>query len=180
MSATETLRKDHKEIRRFDKVIVRCYTRLNDGYEIPFSDIEKMVTIMAEFLDSIHYSREEDAYFPCVLTYGSLKNEIRKFMIEHEFSRRIASKVAKHLQAWKDGQDQREPVARFLKAYHVYLDDHMTKEEKFFDSVENEVLSQEEEEMMYEEFRSVTTISAKLDEMLKLIDYLENTPWMRS
>ena len=180
MSATETLRNDHKQIRRLEKIIVQCYTKLYAGQDIPFSDIEKIITIMSEFLDAIHYAREENQYFPCIASYDSLKEEIRAFMIEHEFGRGIAASISRHLQKWKDGENEREPVARFLKAYAVYLNDHMTKEEQFFDITEKQVLSQEEEKMMYEEFRAVTAVVTKLDDMIKLLDYLEQTPWMKS
>jgi hemerythrin-like domain-containing protein len=180
MSGTETLRNDHKQIRRLEKVIVKCYAKLYEGIDIPFSDLDVMVTIMAEFLDAVHYAREEDQYFPCVASYDSLKTEIRVFMIEHEFGRRIASNISKHLQRWKSGEDRREPVARFLKAYAVYLDDHLTKEDKFFDDAQNQVLSQEEEKMMYEEFRAVTAVITKFDDLVKSIDHLESTPWMKS
>jgi hemerythrin-like domain-containing protein len=180
MNATDSLRNDHKQIRRLEKIITQCYTKLYAGDTIPFSNIEKMVSIMSEFLDAIHYSREEDAYFPCVASYGSLKDEIKAFMIEHEFSRRIAGNIARHLKNWKEGKDDREPVARFLKAYAVYLNDHITKEEKFFDKAESQVLSQEEEKMMYEEFRAVNAVVTKLDEMTKSLDSLEQEPWMKS
>ena len=180
MSATETLRNDHRQIRRLEKNVIKCYTKLYTGENIPLGDIEKITTIMAEFLDAIHYSREVDAYFPCVASYGSLKEEIRAFMIEHEFSRRIASNISKHLQKWKNGEDNREPVARFLKAYAVYLNDHITKEEKFFDQVESQILSQEEEKMIFEEFRAVIAVAKKIDEMIQSIDYLEQTFWMKN
>jgi hemerythrin-like domain-containing protein len=180
MSGTEILRNDHRQIRRLEKIVARCYTKLSEGMDVPFSDIDIMVLIMSEFLDAIHYAREEDQYFPCVASYDSLKQEIRAFMIEHEFGRRIAANISKYLQKWKLGEDQREPVARFLKTYAVYLDDHLTKEDKFFDVAENQVLSQDEEKMMYEEFRAVTAVATKLDEMMKSMDYLESTPWMKS
>jgi len=179
MSATESLRNDHKQIRRLEKIIIQCYTKLNAGHDIPFSDIEQMTIIMSEFLDAIHYSREEDAYFPCVTSYDSLKEEIRGFMIEHEFARRIAKSISTHLSSWKKGNNEREPVARFLKTYAVYLNDHITKEDRFFDISEKEILSQEEEKLMYEEFRAVTAITTKLDEMVQLISKLELQPWMK-
>lgn len=179
MSATETLRKDHIQIRRLEKIITKCYKKLYTGQNIPFSDIEQMTLIMSEFLDAIHYSREEDAYFPCVASYDSLKKEIRAFMIEHEFGRRIAKSVLTHLQRWKEGQDAREPVARFLRTYAIYLDEHITKEERFFDIAQKEILSQEEEKMMYEEFRAVTAVTTKLDEMIKSIETLEEKIWMK-
>ncbi|MBI1661915.1 MAG: hemerythrin domain-containing protein [Nitrosopumilus sp.] len=180
MSGTETLREDHKQIRRLEKVIIKCYTELYAGKNIPFSDIDKITLIIEEFLDSIHYSREEDSYFPCVATYDHLKQEIRGLLIEHEFSRRIALQIKKHLKRWKEGEDAREPVARYLKTYSVYLMDHMNKEEDFFDKAEAEVLSREEENDMYEQFRSVMTISKKMEDMIKEIEYLENQSWVQN
>jgi len=180
LSATDTLREDHKQIKRLEKIIVKCYTILYEGKDIPLSDIEKINEVIAEFLDSIHYSREEDSYFPCVASYDHLKEEIRGLMIEHEFSRRIAKSIEKHLNRWKEGQDAREPVARFLRTYSIYLQDHMSKEEKFFDKAESEVLSKEEEFEMYEQFKSVMAISKKMQDMIKEIEYLENQPWFQN
>ena len=180
MSATETLREDHKQIKRLEQVIIKCYTELYAGKNIPLSDIDKITLIIEEFLDSIHYSREEDSYFPCVVTYDHLKQEIRSLLIEHEFSRRIAIQIKKYLKRWKDGEDAREPVARYLKTYSIYLIDHMTKEESFFDKAESEVLSKEDEYDMYEQFKSVMTISKKMEDMIKEIEYLEDQSWFQN
>ena len=180
MSATETLREDHKQIRRLEKVIIKCYTDLYSGKNIPFSDLDKITLIIEEFLDSIHYSREEDSYFPCVVSYDHLKEEIRSLLIEHEFSRRIALQIKKHVKSWKEGKDAREPVARYLKTYSIYLMDHMKKEENFFDKAEAEVISKEEEYDMYEQFKSVMTISKKMEDMIKEIEYLENQFWIKN
>ena len=179
MSATKTLRNDHNQIKRLEKVISKCYQALYDGKDIPFSDIEKITIIISEFLDSIHYSREENSYFPCVASYD-LKKEIRTFLIEHEFGRRVARQISKHLQRWKKGEDAREPVARFLRTYSIYLIDHISKEENFFDKAEQIVLSKEEEQEMYEQFKSVMSITKKIDEMVKEIDSLEQQPWFKN
>ena len=180
MSASDILRKDHYQIKRLEKIINKCYHELYAGKTIPFSDLEIITLVIAEFLDSIHYSREEGSYFPCVASYGSLNKEIRTFLIEHEFGRRVANKIAKHLQQWKTGIDSREPVARYLRTYSIYLQDHMTKEEDFFDKAEQTVLSKEEEQEMFEQFQSVMAITKKIDEMIKQIDYLENQIWFKT
>ena len=180
LSATESLREDHKQIKRLDKIIIKCYTELYTGKNIPLSDINKISLVIDEFLDSIHYSREEDSYFPCVASYDHLKEEIHKLLVEHEFSRRIALQIKKYLKLWKEGKDAREPVARYLKTYSTYLMDHMTKEENFFDKAEAEVLSKEEEYDMYEQFKSVMTISKKMEDMIKEIEYLENQSWFKN
>ncbi|HSB50708.1 MAG TPA: hemerythrin domain-containing protein [Nitrosopumilaceae archaeon] len=180
MSATQTLRNDHNQIKRLEKIISKCYQTLYDGTDIPFSDIEKIITIISEFLDSIHYSREENSYFPCVASYDSLKKEIRIFLIEHEFGRRIARSISKHLQRWKKGEDARESVARYLRTYSIYLIDHISKEETFFNQVEETILSKAEEQEMYDQFKSVMSIAKKIDEMVKEIDYLEQQPWFKN
>ena len=179
MSATQTLRNDHIQIRRLENIITKCYQKLYAGENILLSDIEKTTTIISEFLDAIHYSREEDAYFPCVAAYDSLKKEIRAFMIEHEFGRRIAKSITIHLKRWKEGHEAREPVARFLKTYSIYLNDHMTKEQHFFDVAEKEILDPEEEKMMYEEFKAVTAVMTRFDQMLESIESLEQKDWMK-
>ena len=179
MSATELLRNDHNQIKRLEKLVSKCSQELYSGNDIPFSDIEKITVIISEFLDSIHYSREENSYFPCVASYDSLKKEIRAFLIEHEFGRRIAANISKHLQNWKNGQDSREPVARFLRTYSIYLKDHLSKEEDFFEKAEETILSPEEEKEMYEQFQSVMAITKKVEEMIKEIDFLESQIWFK-
>ncbi len=180
MSATDALREDHKQIKRLEKIIIKCYTELCAGKNIPLDDIDKITLVIEEFLDSIHYSREEGSYFPCVASYDHLKEEIHKLLVEHEFSRRIGLQIKKYLKKWKEGEDAREPVARYLRTYSIYLIDHMAKEENFFDKAESEVLSKEEEYDMYEQFKSVMTISKKLEDMIKEIEYLENQSWFQN
>ena len=180
MSATDTLRDDHKQIKRLDKIVSKCSSDIYAGKTIPFHDLDKITLIISEFLDSIHYSREEDSYFPCVASYDHLKKEIRELLIEHEFSRTIASKITFHLKRWKNGDDSSEPVARFLRTYSIYLNEHMSREEDFFERAEKEVLSKEEEKDMFEDFQSAMAITKKMESILKEIDYLENQQWFKN
>jgi len=180
MSASDVLRKDHEEIMKLEKVISRCYQNLYDGHHIPFTDIEKITFLISEFLDSIHFTREEGSYFPCVASYDTLRKEISVLLIEHEFSRNIAKKLSEYLTKWKNGEDMREPVARYLRTYSIFLIDHMSKEEDFFNKAENIVLSKEEEREMYEQFTSVSTISTKLSELLNEIKQLQEKAWFTS
>jgi len=71
------------------------------GADIPFSDIDKINFLIAEFLDSVHFTREEGSYFPCVASYDHLNKEIRELLIEHEFSRNIARSISKNLKPSK-------------------------------------------------------------------------------
>ena len=59
----------------------------------------------------------------------------------------------------------------------MFLNDHLNKENKFFDDAEADVLTREEEADMYEEYRSVFAIVKKIDEMIAEIDWLESRDW---
>ena len=177
MSASDVLRKDHEEIMKLEKVISSCYQNLYEGHHIPFTDIEKITFLISEFLDSIHFTREEGSYFPCVASYDTLRKEISALLIEHEFSRNIAKKLSEYLAKWKNGEDMREPVARYLRTYSIFLIDHMSKEEDFFAKAENTVLSKEEEREMYEQFTSDSTISTNVSELLNEIKQLQEKSW---
>ena len=97
MSASEFLRKEHEEIMRLEKLVTKCSKSLYDGKDVPFSHIDKINFLIAEFLDSIHFTREEGSYFPCVASYDHLNQEIRALLIEHEFSRNIAKQISENL-----------------------------------------------------------------------------------
>ena len=180
MSATNQLRADHDQIRRLEKVVLKCADELYKGTKIPFSDLRKITIVISEFVDTIHHSREEDSYFPCVASYDTLKDQIRKFLIEHEFGRNIARQISHHLKRWENGEDAQEPVSRYLRTYGIFLFDHLNKENKFFDDVEDDILSKEEEVEMYEQYKSVFAIVKKVEDMIKDIDYLENQPWAKN
>lgn len=175
MSATELLREDHRLAWRLEKVIVSCADALEEGQPVPLGDIVKISDVIDGFLDAVHHMREEDTYFPCVGAYG-MQDEIRKFLIEHEFGRRIASKIAMHTGQWQKGQDAREPVARYLRAYAIFLRDHITKEEKFFDDAER-TISKEEELEMREYFESALLAAKTPGRIDKEISELEAADW---
>jgi len=92
----------------------------------------------------------------------------------------IASKITLHLKRWKNGDDSSEPVARFLRTYSIYLNEHMSREEDFFERAEKEVLSKEEEKDMFEDFQSAMAITKKMESILKEIDNLENQQWFKN
>ncbi|MCY3854431.1 MAG: hemerythrin domain-containing protein [Thaumarchaeota archaeon] len=179
MNATDVLKKDHVEIRRFEKIIAKCSLLLYKKNNVPIKDLEKISFIISEFLDAIHYTREENSYFACVSSYDILQKEIRTFLIEHEFSRRISQKIMLYLQSMKNGNDEKEKLARFLKTYSIYLNDHLAKESKFFDHAQK-VLSVEEEAAMLEQFQSFVLITTKINEIIKQIGYLENQSWYKN
>jgi hemerythrin-like domain-containing protein len=183
LKATGDLKNDHFIIRRLGTIVQTCSDKLYLNEDVPIEDIELISVVIEEFVDKFHHGKEEKAYFPETKDKDSFSEDIRKFLIEHELGRRIAKMLRRHLNSWKKGIDSREPVARFLKSYAIFISDHTGKEDKFFDVVEEKKCLTEEEDLLlikhYESCRSQVGGKIRMQQMLKLIDYLETIDWMK-
>lgn len=182
MDATRDLKQDHIILRRLRDIAQKCSNKLYANENIPIEDIKIISVVIEEFVDRFHHGKEEQAYFPETKDKDSFSEDIRKFLIEHELGRRIAKMLLYQLQKWNKGIDYREPIARFLKSYAVFLTDHTRKEDKFFDLIENKKsISWEENERLmklYEDCRNQVGGKARMEQMMKLIEYLEEREWM--
>jgi hemerythrin-like domain-containing protein len=183
LKATSDLKNDHITVRRLGTIVQNCSDKLYLNQDIPIEDIELISVIIEEFVDRFHHGKEEQAYFPETRDKDNFGEDIRKFLIEHELGRRIAKMLRGHLTSWKKGIDSREPVARFLKSYAVFISDHTGKEDKFFDGVEEKKCLSAEEDLMlikhYESCRNQAGGKVRMEHMLKLIDHLETKDWMK-
>jgi hemerythrin-like domain-containing protein len=183
--STQNLKQDHITARRLRDIVQICSDKLYANESIPLEDIEIISVVIEEFVDNFHHGKEEQVYFPQTRYKNGFGEDVRKFLIEHELGRRIARMLLKDLKKWKEsGNDLgREPVARFLKSYAVFITDHTGKEDSFFDIIEEKgSISNEEDEMLmrhYENCRSNVGGKERIEQMLKLIEYLESRNWMR-
>jgi hemerythrin-like domain-containing protein len=181
MSATDDLLQDHLFIRRLQVVIEKCYALLYEGRDVPFGDLVKIADMIEQFVDAFHHGKEENRYFPETEGKDHYSEEIRKFVIEHELGRRIATRVRIHLEEFLQGKDAREPLARYLKAYSVFIMDHTSKEDLFFNDVkQRRSLSDGEEKDLKSEFdRMRHECVRKSGNMAKILEQLENSDWAR-
>ncbi len=153
---------------------------------VPIEDLEIISVIIEEFVDKFHHGKEEQAYFPETKDKNGFSEDIRKFLIEHELGRRIARMFLRNLNTWREGGEKgsTEPLARFLKSYSVFITDHTGKEDKFFDRIEDKSsLSDQENEILtkhFENCRNQVGGIVRIEQMMKLIEYLEDREWMKS
>lgn len=157
--------------------------------DILLEDLEIASVIMEELIDTFHHGKEEEAYFPSTHNKNSFSEDIRKFLIEHELGRRISRMFKRELLIWRkcitEGKQtgSKEHIARFLKSYAVFITDHLGKEDKFFDIVEGKgSISLAEDKMIrnhYELCKNKSGGQARIEELLKLLEYLEHRDWMK-
>ena len=189
--ATSDLKKDHLFVRRFGEVIQKCSDKIyaDEDSDILLEDLEIVSVVMEELIDTFHHGKEEKAYFPSTQNKNNFSEDVRKFLIEHELGRRISRMFKRELLIWRkciiEGKQvgSKEPIARFLKSYAVFITDHLGKEDKFFDSVENkDVISIDEDKVIryhYELCKNKSGGQARIEELLKLLEYLEHREWIK-
>lgn len=155
--------------------------------DIPIEYIQIISVVIEEFVDGFHHGKEEKAYFPVTKYKNSFSEDIRKFLIEHEFTRRIAKMLRRELDNLIDHDlynktrelkwinKSNEPVARFLKSYSIFVFDQTGKEDVFFKKIlEKHVLSEEEDIQLVkhsELCRNQTGDRTRIEEMIRLVKY---------
>jgi hemerythrin-like domain-containing protein len=204
--STQELKHDHITVRRLKNIIERCSDKLYANENIPIEDIEIISVVIEEFVDRFHHGKEEQAYFPKTKDKDGFAEDIRKFLIEHELGKRIATMLRRELNIWKqnknkkngtktqpekdkkiivENEDQKvkEPTARFLKSYAVFITDHTGKEDKFFDLIQQKnSISTKEDQMLlqhYEVCKNQLGGKDRVEQMIRLVEYLEDRWWMK-
>jgi hemerythrin-like domain-containing protein len=195
LNSTQNLKSDHSIVRRLGQIAEICSMKLYKDEDIPIEDLEIISVVMEEFVDRFHHGKEEQSYFPQTKDKDGFSEDIRKFLIEHELGRRIAKMFRKELKEMKNNiknisdkeksrnniSQIKEPVARFLKAYSVFITDHTQKEDKFFDLIENKHSISDEEDIQikqhYENCKNRIGGELRIQKMLDLLKYLENREW---
>ena len=206
MYSTQDLKHDHITVRRLKNIIERCSDKLYANENIPIEDIEIISVVIEEFVDRFHHGKEEQAYFPKTKDKDGFAEDIRKFLIEHELGKRIATMLRRELNIWKQNKNKKngtktqpekdkkiivenedpkvkEPTARFLKSYAVFITDHTGKEDKFFDLIQQKnSISTKEDQMLlqhYEVCKNQLGGKDRVEQMIRLVEYLEDRWWMK-
>jgi hemerythrin-like domain-containing protein len=192
---------EHLIVRQIGNIAQKCSDRLYANEDIPIEDIQIVSVVIEEFIDVFHHGKEEKAYFPITRGKDGFSEDIRKFLIEHELGRRIANMLRRELNALTEQEHDhgnnskgagiglkwnnrsKEPVARFLKSYAIFVSDHTAKEDTFFKIIqEKNSISEEEDRKLlrhYEACKGKIGGQARIEEMVKLIDYLEGREWAK-
>lgn len=184
-SATDNLREEHRIAKRLRRIAKSCSDAIYAGNDIPLDDIKSIIIVIEEFIDRCHHTKEECAYFPA--THGvnaDMDREANALVIEHELGRRIARFLDRSLSKWRENGNEKEPVARFLKAYVDFLDVHTAREEKFFDWVDANVkVSEEDQHNVMEKFEEIEEEKighGRHHELEGMVEELEKKSWMTS
>jgi hemerythrin-like domain-containing protein len=92
--------------------------------------------------------------------------------------------LSRNIKEWRAGVESREAVARYLKAYSVFISDHTRKEDEFFDLIEFKgSISEKEHAILMEHYKLCQADvggEVRMEQMLRMLEFLENRNWMKS
>jgi hemerythrin-like domain-containing protein len=178
MNSTQNLLDEHSIVRRLGNIVKKCSDGLYSNQNIP---IEDYFFCHRKVCRCISSWKGKKRYFPVTKDKNSFSENIQKFLIEHEFGKRIAKMLRRELELLidYDKYDQskglkwntnksKEPVARFLKSYSVFVFDHTGKEDVFFKMIQEKHGISDEEDIQfvkhYEICRTKTGGQARIEE----------------
>ena len=126
---TTSLRKDHDLIEKVISAMQATVSLLKDGRKIPESILLPTIDFSKNFTNVCHHGKEEDALFPALGKVGVPTNmgPVRKMIMEHETTRRIAEKIEEFAKTYLDTGDSSNLIEG-IELYIEHVNAHLWKE----------------------------------------------------
>lgn len=131
MRATETLKAEHRGIRRALAVLEALAARA-DGGEAPRSgDAEALVEFFTVFADGCHHAKEERILFPELATRGLAAGQgpVDLLLEQHAEGRRLVGRLRRELPALDADPAARRRFAAAAHEYAALLEEHIALED---------------------------------------------------
>ena len=126
---TTPLRRDHDLIEKVISAMQATVSLLKDGKKIPESILLPTIDFTNNFTNVCHHSKEEDALFPALGKVGVPTNmgPIRKMIMEHETTKKIAEKIEEFAKTYLDTGDSSNLIEG-IEVYIEHVNAHLWKE----------------------------------------------------
>jgi hemerythrin-like domain-containing protein len=173
--ATEDLINNHTIIQKVMDVMERI-TKVKD----PDSEhLEFIVSFIREYADGFHHAKEEGLLFPKLVEKG-IPNEfgpVGMMLREHDEGRKYVKGMADNISLYKSGKrDALQDVYLNMRSYISLLRNHITKEDNILFRMADQVLSDEEQTRLLEQFSKTESSGigkARIDAFLVKIQEME-------
>ena len=126
---TSLLRKDHDLIEKAISAMQTTVSLLKNGKKIPESILLPTIDFSKNFTNVCHHGKEEDALFPALGKVGVPTNmgPIRKMIMEHETTKKIAEKIEEFAKTYLDTGDSVNLIEG-IELYIEHVNAHLWKE----------------------------------------------------
>jgi hemerythrin-like domain-containing protein len=158
MTALDSLKEDHKLIRRYLDNLLLAHDFLVDREEVPTSVFDKTLEFSKQFMNKYHHYREEYILFLKLAEKkgGSIDPQIVSLRDQHERSRNLVSQIKEALKGYKNNDEV--GVSRLVEnvGYYVSLErQHVNRENHVFYPMAEEAFSDAEMKEFDAEFAKI-------------------------
>ena len=161
---TARLQKEHQIIHKVVAAMVGLADRLETGHEIKRETLADVVKFMHGFADQLHEEKEESYLFPLLERKGlSVRScPMRMLVHEHQLARSLVTRLADNADAYHGGDAAAtnalvESLRRLADLYPL----HVWREDLLLFPKADDVLSQEDDERLMEDFAAAEEDAGK-------------------
>jgi hemerythrin-like domain-containing protein len=158
MTPTEDLIREHKAIKAMLRIMRKIAQEIKTGKGFDANDMEGIVDFLITFADKCHHGKEETALFPALVSAGIPKENgpVGLMLREHVIARGFINDINTGLENGKNGVDGSvDTMASDLINYVTLMQDHIEKEEKHLFPTADEVLSEQNQHDITEQFEKI-------------------------
>jgi len=153
--AIETLKTEHRAIKRMLEVLDAVCERLRTGERIDPAHLNQIIKFFQEFADRCHHGKEEEIFFPALEMAGIPKEggPIGVMLHEHDQMRVVMKGLAEAAGRYQAGEmNAGADIIRYASDYAALLRRHIEKEHHVLFQMAEQHLSPEEERELAERF----------------------------
>ena len=153
-TATANLENDHIHILRLIDVMEQITKR----QEADVAHLEMIVDLIRNFSDGLHHAKEEKLLFPKMVEkgYSFQQGPVAVMMHDHVQGRNFVKEIVDNISLYKTGnKDAVNGIYKNMQGYVDLLRAHITKENNILFRMADNVLSNEEQILLLEQFKKV-------------------------
>ena len=166
--ATDNLIDDHTIIQEVMDIMEHI-TKKNDP---DIEHLEFVVSFIREFADGCHHAKEEGLLFPKLVDKGIPKEHgpIGMMLMEHEEGRNFVKGMAENIALYKSGKKEvLKTVYQNMNSYIDLLRNHISKENNVLFRMADQVLSDNEQNQLLDQFGIAETANIGQDKIDKYL-----------
>ncbi len=176
MTATENLKNDHVNILR----LIDIMEKMAITSDTCVTNMETVVKVIKNYADGFHHYKEENLFFPMMVTKGYSKEQgpIAVMLHEHTQGRNYVQGMTKAIAAFKEGDKATlETIYENMKGYIMLLRSHIAKENNVLFRMADNVLSENNQQELliaFEKLEKSTVSGGILKDCINDIERLES------
>jgi hemerythrin-like domain-containing protein len=154
MKATEDLKQEHEGI----LLMLNIMEQISAMNEPNIVHLAQIIDFIKTFADKCHHGKEEDLLFPKLIEKGIRKENgpIGVMLYEHEQGRKHIKDLSVSFENYKNGDKSAiSGIKENLNKYIDLLRNHISKENNVLFKMADEVLSEKEQDSLFEEFEKI-------------------------